>query len=141
MVLIDEVYVSRLFSDLFAVLQQDVVELLHHLRVDGLPGADVLELEQHVEGALGRPQRLEGLVDEVLGLVLDGGDLLVEPLHDLAPLELVLEAEGFKVHLEIEESKRKEFKVHLKTKGTERPSHGKRVYLEKPCSEKNGFKD
>ena len=21
------------------------------------------------------------------------------------------------------------------------PSHGKRVYLEKPCSEKNGFKD
>ena len=35
------------------------------------------------------------------------------------------------------------FSVHCKVAccNPARPSHGKRVYLEKPCSEKNGFKD
>lgn len=56
---------------LFAVLGQDVVELHHHLVVDGLSGADVFELQKHVEGCRRRAQRLEGLVNEVDGLSFD----------------------------------------------------------------------
>lgn len=34
---------------LFAILNQDIIKLLHQMSVDGLPSMDVLELQEHFE--------------------------------------------------------------------------------------------
>lgn len=51
---------------LFTVLGQNVVEFHHHLLVDGVTGADVLEVQEHVKSGLRGAKGLEGLVDKHL---------------------------------------------------------------------------
>jgi len=56
--------VKMMEADLFHVLCEYIIELHHHLSVDGFARLDVFELEQHVERPFRRPQSLERLVDE-----------------------------------------------------------------------------
>ena len=90
---------------LFLVLHEDVFKLLHHLSVDGLPGADVFEVKQHVERAFRGSERLERLVDEHLGLTLNGFHLLVELLHVTFPRIFVLDFKWIKTDLQLENAK------------------------------------
>lgn len=57
----------QMFPHLFAVLHQNVFEFQHHPIVERFSGADVLKLQQHVEGHRRRAQGLKGLVNEVNG--------------------------------------------------------------------------
>lgn len=66
-----ECQMFQMFPHFFAVLDRDVVELHHHLIVERFSGADVLELQQRVEGDRRRAQGREGLVDEVNGFSFD----------------------------------------------------------------------
>ena len=84
---------------LLDVLRQDVGELLHHLAVDRLATPYVLEAYEHVEGALGRAQALERLVDEELRLRFDLVHLVVELLHHVLPRDEVLRREYVELYL------------------------------------------
>ena len=53
----------------------------------------MLEVEQHLEGALGRAQRLERRVDEALGFSVDQRHVAVEPVLDDLPLVAMLDVE------------------------------------------------
>lgn len=36
---------------LFAILNQDIIELLHQMSVDGVPSMDVFKLQEHFESS------------------------------------------------------------------------------------------
>ena len=80
-------------GDLFVELCQDVVELAHHLRVDGVARSNVAEVEQHLERSLGRAQRLERGVDEPPRFALDQRHVAVELLLHRQPRVAVLDVE------------------------------------------------
>ena len=86
-------------NHLFSILKQDIVKLLHHLRINSLARPYVSELQQHVKSALSWPQCLEGFIDEMFGFIFYGFDLLVEPIHHFLPLQLVFETEWIKGYL------------------------------------------
>ena len=91
---------------LFAKLDQNIVEFLHHLWIDGFPRADVSKLQQHIKGAFRRPQGLERIVDEMLCFVFNGRHFAMEPVHYVAPAGLVPQTEGVKPNLQQRKSSR-----------------------------------
>ena len=78
-------------SNLFIKLCEYVVEFPHHLWVDGITWSNVPEVQQHLEGALSWPERLEGGVYETLGLTLNHRHVRVELFHCYLPLVTVFD--------------------------------------------------
>ena len=91
--------------NLFIKLRKNVVKFPHHLRVDGVSRSDVSEVEQHLEGTLGRPQRLERRVNEALGFNLNQRHLVVELFLHQLPLVAVLNDENVERRLNINANK------------------------------------
>ena len=65
----------------------------------------MLKVEQHIVGAFGRAERLEGLVDEMLGLVLDELDFAPKPVHHRLPRNLLTDVERVERHLFVDQEK------------------------------------
>jgi len=84
-------------ADLSLVLLKHLCKLgLHHC-ADRLPGADVPERHHRIKSHLGRPHRLEHVVDELANVELDDGDLLPEGHHHGRPELGVVDVERVEV--------------------------------------------
>ena len=84
---------------LFVVSVEHVGELGLHDGADRVPGADVLERHDRVEGDLGRPHRLEDVVDELANVELDDRHLLPERHHHGRPHARVLDVESVELQV------------------------------------------